>query len=432
MGPTFGRCGAPQSGRSPNRGSRLEDISLISLIDGLVGRPRLAVDGDVQVAVSNGKVLDSRARSVGRRSMGCGRPRRRPLGRVRVAQSRRRSSLRWLYRPPREATRRTSRVPSKAMGMQVIADHGRIDDSVTGTAVSIGVYDGVHLGHRALLASCANTPSGRSGHRGRHLRQASCPRHPARERAQVADTLEQKLELLDEAGIDYVYLVEFDDERAQTSAADFFREVFVEGVRAKSIVVGEDFHFGETARATSSCLHTRGRGRGIDVTGLELVKVSRDAPEPVSSTAIRRKLAGGDIAAVNAMLGRRSRSAARSSRATSGAHHRVPDRQHSGAEADGVAGRRGVRRLVHPPRRHPAHGRDQHRARPDVLRTRRAVAARGPSARLRRRLYGETGPDPVRGFLRSEQRFDGIDALAAQLKQDIQRTRRSWPCRALG
>ncbi len=309
--------------------------------------------------------------------------------------------------------------------MHVVKDGQTIGSSASRTAVSIGVFDGVHLGHRVVLAQL-DAIAARDG-----LATAvvTFDRHPAlvtrpENAPKLLTTLEQKLELLDDAGIDYVYLIEFDERRAQTSAAEFFQQVFVEGVRAQAIVVGEDFHFGRGREGNVDFLHRVGEQAGIDVAGLELVKASEDAVEVVSSTAIRRKLAGGDIRAVNAMLGRAFEirgpviQGDKRGRSIGFPTANIPVPKQMAWPADGVYAGWYLR--------------------PDGKRLRAAInIGRRPTFYEHAEqsvleahvldfdgdLYGEQAHVQFDRFLRSEQRFDGIDALAAQLKRDIELTR---------
>lgn len=311
------------------------------------------------------------------------------------------------------------------MAMQLINDGQTISDDVAGTAVSIGVYDGVHLGHRTLLQSLR----ARAEAEGLATAVVTFDKHPAlvtrpENAPKLLTTLDQKLELLDEVGVDYVYLVQFDEERSKTAAADFFQQVFLDGVRAKAIVVGEDFHFGRNREGNVDSLRVAGEPHGIDVTGLELVKVNEEAPEPVSSTAIRRKLAGGDIRASNAMLGRRFEirgpviEGDQRGRTIGFPTANVPVPKHMAWPADAVYAGWYIR--------------------PDGTRHMAAInIGRRPTFYEHAEqslleahvidfdgdLYGEEARVQFECFLRSEQRFDGIDALAAQLKQDIERAR---------
>ena len=114
-----------------------------------------------------------------------------------------------------------------------------------GTAVTIGAYDGVHLGHRALLRDL----SARARERGLSTVVVTFDRHPAGvvrpESAPLQLTdLEQKLELLAACGVERTYVVAFDRARADETAEDFVKEVLVDELDARLVVVGEDFHFG--------------------------------------------------------------------------------------------------------------------------------------------------------------------------------------------
>ncbi len=309
--------------------------------------------------------------------------------------------------------------------MEVIPDGSTIPESVPGTAVSIGVYDGVHLGHQALLENL------RERARTNSLATAvvTFDQHPAlvtrpENAPRLLTTLEQKLELLDAAGIDFVYLVEFTADRAQTSASDFFREVFVDGVRARDIVVGEDFHFGKDREGNVDLLHREGERHGIEVTGLELLKVKADSREPVSSTAIRRRLAGGDMRAANAMLGRRFEirgpviEGDKRGRLIGFPTANVPVPMEMAWPADAVYAGWYIRPDGE---RHMAAiniGR-----RPTFYEHAEQSLLEAHLLDFDGDLYGEQACVLFQCFLRSEQRFDGIDALAAQLKQDIEQAR---------
>jgi riboflavin kinase/FMN adenylyltransferase len=177
-----------------------------------------------------------------------------------------------------------------------------------GTAITIGAYDGVHLGHRAVIATVRRLAE----ERGLATAVVTFDRHPAsvvrpESAPRLLTDLDQKLELLEETGIDYAVVVHFDEERSKESAEDFVREVLVDCLNAKLVVVGADFHFGHQRRGNVAMLAQMGRELGFEVMGLSLVGSdgvpARDELQ-VSSTAIRRALVAGDLATANAMLGR--------------------------------------------------------------------------------------------------------------------------------
>jgi riboflavin kinase / FMN adenylyltransferase len=188
-------------------------------------------------------------------------------------------------------------LPSTSMPTQPPASQG-----TQGTAVTIGAYDGVHLGHRALLRDLSQ----RADAAGLSTVVVTFDRHPAAvvrpESAPKQLTgLEQKLELLADCGIDRTVVVPFDKARAEESAEDFVKEVLVHQLAARLVVVGEDFHFGHARRGNVELLRRMGAEYGFEVVGVGLTGDGRDA---VSSTRIRGLLAEGDVEGAARLLGR--------------------------------------------------------------------------------------------------------------------------------
>lgn len=174
--------------------------------------------------------------------------------------------------------------------------------------VTIGAYDGLHLGHRHVVSDvCERARSG--GHRSALV---TFDRHPGQvvrpESAPLLLTnLDQRLELLEGTGIDIVMVIHFDAQRATESAEDFVNEVLVDCLNTRHVVVGEDFHFGHRRSGNVALLAEMGSESGFGVSGVRLVgpdgEPARDDAQ-VSSTAIRRALHEGRLADANAMLGR--------------------------------------------------------------------------------------------------------------------------------
>ena len=190
--------------------------------------------------------------------------------------------------------------------VQVIRDNEAVPGPTGGCAATIGVYDGVHLGHQAVIKA---TQAEAERH-GVATAVVTFDRHPATllrpENAPLLlTTLEQKLELLEAAGVDLAYVVHFDEARSKEEPEEFVVEVLVDKLGARSVVVGEDFHFGHQRRGNVALLRDMGARHHFSVHGLPLLPSGSGAAEPVSSTAIRRVLTGGDVAAAAAMLGRR-------------------------------------------------------------------------------------------------------------------------------
>ena len=171
--------------------------------------------------------------------------------------------------------------------------------------VAVGVFDGVHLGHREVLSQVRQV----AARLGVASAVVTFDTHPAyvvrpENAPKLLTTLEQKLELLDVEGLDYVYVIEFDESRAGTRPEEFVEQVFLDALHARAVVVGEDFHFGKGRSGNVAELRRLGDEWGFEVLPLQLIRHRSDAREPVSSTAIRRALAGGDVARAAAMLGR--------------------------------------------------------------------------------------------------------------------------------
>jgi riboflavin kinase / FMN adenylyltransferase len=196
--------------------------------------------------------------------------------------------------------------------VQVIRDLGACPRPPTGTAVTIGAYDGVHLGHQAVIAEVRRRAEANDGG-ALATAVVTFDRHPAMvvrpESAPLLLTdLDQKLELLAAAGVDYTLVIHFDEERAREEAPDFVTEVLVDCLSARLVVVGEDFHFGRERKGDVALLDRMGEDHGFVVDGLDLVGVdARPAATDgarVSSTAIRAALRAGELDAANRMLGR--------------------------------------------------------------------------------------------------------------------------------
>lgn len=182
-----------------------------------------------------------------------------------------------------------------------------------GTAVTIGAYDGVHVGHQAVLRELRR----RADAEGLDTVVLTFDRHPAtvvrpESAPKLLTDLGQRLEALDATGdVDRTVVVTFDKDRAREEAEDFVRTVLVDQLGARLVVVGEDFHFGRGRRGNVAMLRRLGADLGFEVVGLELVGAGGGgaggggaAGGVVSSTAVRRAVADGDVAGAALMLGR--------------------------------------------------------------------------------------------------------------------------------
>ena len=196
--------------------------------------------------------------------------------------------------------------------MEIIRADGPCPVPDLGAAITIGAYDGVHLGHRAVIAEVRR----RAEERGLRSAVVTFDRHPAmvvrpESAPRLLTDLDQKLDLLASTGVDVTLVVTFDEARAVESAEDFVAEVIVGCLAAEVVVVGEDFHFGHGRKGDVAMLRDLGAEDGFTVEGLGLrsaADVEAGLPdgteEKVSSTAIRAALVAGDLDRANALLGR--------------------------------------------------------------------------------------------------------------------------------
>jgi riboflavin kinase / FMN adenylyltransferase len=188
-----------------------------------------------------------------------------------------------------------------------IDDAARVAVRTEGAVVTIGAYDGVHLGHQAVLRLVRELADAR----GFEAALVTFDRHPAEvvrpeSAPRLLTTLEQRLELLDATGdLDLCWVLTFDEARSKEPAEDFVREVLVDGIGARLVVVGADFHFGHRRGGNVPLLERMGAELGFEVLGLGLVAVEGEATGvPYSSTRIRELLAKGDVAEAARLLGR--------------------------------------------------------------------------------------------------------------------------------
>jgi riboflavin kinase/FMN adenylyltransferase len=175
--------------------------------------------------------------------------------------------------------------------MDIVTDPSTSVPPLSGSAVTIGAYDGVHLGHRALLAELRARGTGD----GLTVVVVTFDRHPATvvrpdsAPALLCD-LDQKLELLASAGVDRTVVIPFTEERANETAEDFVSTVLVGALDARLVVVGQDFHFGHGRKGNVALLAELGSTAGFVVEGVTLSTDSAGAT-PISSTRIRQLVA---------------------------------------------------------------------------------------------------------------------------------------------
>ena len=168
--------------------------------------------------------------------------------------------------------------------------------------LAIGVFDGVHLGHQAVISTSA-----------RHAKEAggtpvvvTFDPHPAKvlrpdDAPHLLTATEHKIALIRDLGVAHLLVLHFDQDFAGTSPEDFVEQLVTHAQSLREICVGHEWSFGQGRAGNLALLKKLGAIRNFEVVGVEAVKLNG---EVVSSTAIRRAVAEGDLTRATQMLGR--------------------------------------------------------------------------------------------------------------------------------
>jgi riboflavin kinase/FMN adenylyltransferase len=169
-------------------------------------------------------------------------------------------------------------------------------------AVTVGVYDGLHFGHRHVISLLRRRASELGGLESAvvtfdpHPLQVVAPEHAPL----LLTGIEHRLELFAEAELDLAAVLPFDDAMRRLTSAAFAAWVLSGALRARLVVVGEDFRFGHHRTGNVASLSELGDAHGFAAEVVPLV----GGQAPLSSTRIRQMVAGGDVEAAAAALGR--------------------------------------------------------------------------------------------------------------------------------
>jgi riboflavin kinase/FMN adenylyltransferase len=178
-------------------------------------------------------------------------------------------------------------IPTQAVGSRVLA---------------IGNFDGVHLGHRALLERLVTTarqhglpPAVMTFEP--HPRELFSPEQaPAR-----LTSLREKLSLLEGCGVKEVYLLHFSRKLAGLTAEEFIERVLVQGLGVRHLIIGDDFRFGKGRAGDFAMLQAAGQQHGFGVEAMHTIEIDG---ERVSSSAVRDALGAGELEHAGRLLGR--------------------------------------------------------------------------------------------------------------------------------
>jgi riboflavin kinase/FMN adenylyltransferase len=306
--------------------------------------------------------------------------------------------------------------------MILVSSLSAIPDAARGAAIALGNFDGVHRGHAAVIAAAREAASRLGAPLAAltfepHPRQVFRPDDPPFRLTLAA----AKRDALAALGVAVLVSVPFDAAFSRITAEEFVRDILHARLGAKAVACGPDFHFGHRRGGTPVLLASLGAELGIDVS--IVAKQEGEGGLPLSSTAIRHALAEGDMGRAAAILGRRweIRGVVQRGEAlgrTLGfptaniplGDHLTPRlgiyAVHVGIEdgAGGVTWHHGVASLGLRPTVNPL---------PTPLLEVFLFDFAGD-------LYGRTLRVEFAGFLRPEEKFESLDALAAQMRADCE------------
>ena len=188
--------------------------------------------------------------------------------------------------------------------MKVIEQHQGFREQYSRCVATIGKFDGVHLGHQAILGQV----KGKADQLGLPTLVILIEPHPEEFFAPSPDqcparltTLAEKLALLEAMKVDFVYLLKFDLALSQLSAEDYIRSILVDGLGIAAFIVGNDFRYGHQRKGDFGLLQSSGVEFDFEV--IETATCEVDGHR-VSSTFVRQQLEAAEFALVERLLGR--------------------------------------------------------------------------------------------------------------------------------
>jgi riboflavin kinase/FMN adenylyltransferase len=187
--------------------------------------------------------------------------------------------------------------------MEVIRGSENIPESLKGAFVTIGNFDGVHLGHRFIFRKLVEEAQ-REGRPAVAISFDPHPKivlHPEKRPFYLITTLQEKIDLLANLGVDAFILIPFSVEYARTTAEEFVREILWEKLQIRRILIGHDYTFGRGKEGNEAFLAEAGRRLGFDV---EVIEAHCVGDTVISSTKIREALLAGEVRFAATLLGR--------------------------------------------------------------------------------------------------------------------------------
>jgi riboflavin kinase/FMN adenylyltransferase len=286
--------------------------------------------------------------------------------------------------------------------------------------LAIGVFDGVHRGHQAVISTSADHAGDANGtpvvvtfdpHPEKVLRPAAAPH--------LLTATEHKIALIRALGVEHLLIISFDKQFAATEPEDFVQKLVGHSQPLREICVGHEWSFGKNRRGNLQLLKKLGANSNFDVVGIPPVKINGAV---VSSTAIRKAVEKGDLARAAEMLGR---------------EYTILGTVTRGDNLGKKIGFPTANLSAHS-EQFPPNGVYAAEARIDSELHRgvinlgiRPTVSEGKSERVLeihlfdfdRDIYGRDVEVRFLKFLRPEKKFESLDALVQQIRQDVEQAR---------
>ncbi len=189
--------------------------------------------------------------------------------------------------------------------MKLIESLAEIESPYTKAVITIGNFDGVHIGHQALFHTVIEKADDIGGtavamtFEPHPIRVLKPNGHPP-----LITLYEQKVELIARTGIDVLICIPFDQDFAALGAKAFVHDLLLDTIGVKVIVVGRDYTFGRNREGNVATLQEMAAGGGFEVIVTDWIQAQNGDRERISSTNIRRAVHAGDMQVAKRMLGR--------------------------------------------------------------------------------------------------------------------------------
>lgn len=171
------------------------------------------------------------------------------------------------------------------------------------TVITLGTFDGVHIGHKKILDRVKDEAA-KIGGRSFLITFDPHPKNVVSGSGiKILTTTGEKKDILEKYGLDNLFIIKFTKEFSQLTSEEFFKKYIIDGIGIKEIVIGYDHHFGRGRGGDEQTLREMGKEFNFKVSALDEVKFE-ESGITVSSTKVRRALSNGDIKLATSLLGR--------------------------------------------------------------------------------------------------------------------------------